>query len=76
MKFTSISSLALVGGLSYAEAMKVNLPPYWDPEYANTWRYTEERRYVNEEQWKSDAPVGYNDLVDRPDNSFTQTEMS
>jgi hypothetical protein len=48
MKSNKLAILALVGGLSYAEAMKLDLPPYWDDEYGNTWRYTDERRYVTE----------------------------
>jgi hypothetical protein len=43
--------------------MKLNLPPYWDSEYLDTWRYTNERRYVNEDEWEEDAPAGYRDGV-------------
>lgn len=59
--------LALFGAISYAEA--IHLPPsklpkmYNDPEYADTWRYTKEFRYVNESQWMDDIPAGYRDSV-------------
>ena len=32
---------------------------YNDPEYADTWRYTKEDRYVNGTQWEEDIPKGY-----------------
>ena len=63
----SIALLALLGALSLAEGIK--LPPsklpemYGDPEYADTWRYTKEDRYVNGTQWETDAPAGYTEGV-------------
>jgi hypothetical protein len=34
---------------------------YADPEYADTWRYTGDHRYVEEDQWTADSPTGYSD---------------
>ena len=49
---TSAAVLALIGAISVTKAIK--LAPselqgmYTDSEYADTWRYTNEPRYVNE----------------------------
>lgn len=59
--------LALLGAVSYAEAIKIpfkELPKmYNDPEYADTWRYTKDDRFINETAWEEDAPAGYKDAV-------------
>merc|ERR1712227_767797 len=58
--------MALLGAIDVSYSMK--LAPdklqdmYTDPEYANTWRYTDEPRYVDDAQWESDAPAGYTTL--------------
>ena len=67
MKQNRIAILALLGAISVSKAIKLapsELPTmYSDPEYANTWRWTEDHRYVNETQWDDDSPAGYNDLT-------------
>ena len=61
---TSIALLALLGA-SLSSTSAIKLPPsklpdmFGDPEYADTWRYTNEERYVNSTQWEGDAPAGY-----------------
>lgn len=32
---------------------------YKDPEYADTWRYTDEERYVSQNEYESSTPNGY-----------------
>ena len=34
---------------------------YKDPEYADTWKWTNDPRYVESDQWEIDAPKGYKD---------------
>merc|ERR1711998_584851 len=69
---TSTAVLALLGAISVSQAIKLapsELPTmYADPEYADTWRYTKDFRYVNETQWESDMPAGY-------DDAFSGTEV-
>ena len=68
----SIALLALLGALS-TTAEGIKLPPsklpemYGDPEYADTWRYTNEERYTNSTQWEGDAPAGYTTLQMKAD---------
>jgi len=66
--------MVLIGAITFSEYVEaIKLPPsklpemYSDPEYANTWRYTNEERYVNSTQWEDDVPAGYKD-----EKSFVQ----
>ena len=45
---------------------------YADPEYADTWRFTNDPRYVEEVQWSKDAPAAYKDHMGLPESSFVQ----
>ena len=45
---------------------------YKDPEYADTWRYTGDDRYADDEQWSKDAPSGYKDHMGLREASFIQ----
>ena len=45
---------------------------YKDPEYANTWRWTNDHRYVEEGQWAKDSPSGYKDHLGLIESSFIQ----
>ncbi len=49
----------LLGTLSLSEAVKLGLPDYWDPFYADTWRYTKDPHLVDADQWIDDAPQAY-----------------
>lgn len=59
--------LALFGAISYAEAVQLSPKKleemYNDPEYADTWRYTNEERYVNSTRYEEDTPAGYRDAA-------------
>ena len=42
----------------------IQLPPYWDGEYSNTWYYASRPHIVNEEEWKEAQPgPAYSDAV-------------
>lgn len=49
---------------------------YADPEYADTWRYTNDHRYVEEGQWAKDAPAAYKDHMGLVEDSFIQHRES
>ena len=57
------AALALVvnGARLNGEGMPGDM--YADPEYADTWRWTRDPRYVEEEQWMKDGPSGYKDHI-------------
>ena len=55
-------ALFLIGDAQSARLNPAELEVmYHDPEYADTWRYTNDQRYVEEDQWTKDAPSGYKD---------------
>ena len=62
--------MALLGVISQCSAIKTAddlHDMYKDPEYADTWRYTQEARYVDSmdmNEWENNAPKAY---------SFVQT---
>jgi len=72
-----LTILVLLNVVSYSEATKLELPPYWEPEYGDTWRWTSGHgahgdgdRYVNKKEFVRDSPPGYKEWM------TTQTEES
>ena len=60
MKQNKIVLGLFLGTISNVEAVKLaGLPPYNDPFYGDTWRYTGNPHYVNANQWIDDAPQDY-----------------
>ena len=65
------AALALVANGARLNAEGID-EMYADPEYADTWRYTRDPRYVEEEQWSKDAPAGYKDHMGLQESTFVQ----
>jgi len=66
--------LALLGMISQATAIQATPDElktmYNDPEYADTWRFTKEARYIDSQdlnEWETSAPKAY---------AFIQTQES
>ena len=76
MKSKMMAGVALLA----MEAQASKLSPgeladmFKDPEYADTWRWTNDERYVEEFQWAKDSPKGYKDELGIRENAFMQSD--
>ena len=59
MKNSNLVVGIFIGSISLSQAIKIGLPPYWDGEYSNTWKYTDRERLVNATEWHAGQPKGY-----------------
>ena len=77
MKQNSIVISVLLGTLSLSQALEQKstnerLPPYWDGEYSQTWKYSDPYfRVTNEKEWVEDTPSGYKTLLQNEDYDIT-----